>query len=307
MWVGGIYMGVVVYADDILLMAPTRGAMQSMLNQCEDYAERHNIMFSTDPLPHKSKTKCIFVTGAKKNLVKPDPLTLCGRELPWVATATHLGHELHESGTMEYDARAKRAIFISNSIDIRNTFKFASPVEVLRALKVYCSSFYGCMLWDLAGDGAGQVFSSWNTGIRLVWDVPRATRTYLVQQLLNCGVTSARVDILARYGGFLRSLRMSPCQEVRVMANLATRDVRSVTGSNARLLENTSGLNPWEFGSSRLKEELQKKETVDVPELDSWRVRYLASLLEQRQVVHYNVDEEELERLSDLIESLCII
>ena len=56
-------MGVVVYADDILLMAPNRTAMQLMLNKCEDYAARHNIMFSTDPIPEKSKSKCVFVTG----------------------------------------------------------------------------------------------------------------------------------------------------------------------------------------------------------------------------------------------------
>ena len=111
--VGGLYMGVVVYADDILLMAPTRGAMQMMLDKCEEYATEHNIMFSTDPDPSKSKTKCIFVCGPSKKLTKPAPLTLCGRELPWVATATHLGHELHESGSMEYDAVVKRAIFIN--------------------------------------------------------------------------------------------------------------------------------------------------------------------------------------------------
>ena len=41
-----------------------------------------------------------------------------------------------------------------SSVEVRETFKFASPVKVLHALKVYCSSFYGCMLWDLAGEGA---------------------------------------------------------------------------------------------------------------------------------------------------------
>ena len=29
-------MGVVVYADDVLLMAPTRGAMQAMLDKFEE-------------------------------------------------------------------------------------------------------------------------------------------------------------------------------------------------------------------------------------------------------------------------------
>ena len=81
--VGGLYMGVVVYADDVLLMAPTRGAMQMMLDKCELYAAEHNIMLSTNPDPSKSKTKCIFVCGPNKKLTKPAPLTLCDRELPF--------------------------------------------------------------------------------------------------------------------------------------------------------------------------------------------------------------------------------
>ena len=230
--VGGLYMGVVVYADDILLMAPTRGAMQAMLNKCEVYADTNNIMFSTDPDPVKSKTKCIYVCGAKKNLSKPAPLSLCGRQLPWVSSATHLGHELSETGNMEYDAKVKRAIFITKSVEVRESFSFASPVEVLHALKVYCSSFYGCMLWDLAGDGAKQVYNSWSTAVKLSWSVPLATRTYLLQQALSAGLTSAKVDILARYGNFFKSLRKSPCFEVAVLANIVSRDIRTTTGSN---------------------------------------------------------------------------
>ena len=61
---------------------------------------------------------------------------------------------------MEHDAKVKRAEFIDQSVETKGTFKFASPVEVLHALKVYCSSFYGCMLWDLAGVGACQVFNA---------------------------------------------------------------------------------------------------------------------------------------------------
>ena len=36
--VGGLFMEVVGYADDLLLMAPTRRAMQTMLDKCEEYA-----------------------------------------------------------------------------------------------------------------------------------------------------------------------------------------------------------------------------------------------------------------------------
>ena len=292
--VGGLYMGVVVYADDVLLLAPTRGAMQLMLDTCEDYAARHNIMFSTDTNPSKSKTKCLFVTGPKRNLSKPAPLTLCGRDLPWVSTATHLGHELHESGLMEYDAGIKKAIFVNQSVEIRETFGFANPIDIVSALKVYCSSFYGCMLWDLSGEKAGQVFNAWTTAVKLAWGVPRATRSYLVQQVLVPGVSSARADILARYGGFYRGLRKSPSCEVAVMANLAGRDIRSTTGRNLAYLQECSGLDPWVFGSARLKEEILKNEAVEVPPLDEWRISYLRNLLEQRQMLHCMGDNKGL-------------
>ena len=74
--VGGLFMGAVVYADDVLLMAPSRTAMQAMLTKCEAYAAKNNIMFRTDSDPVKSKTKCILVCGTKKNLAKPAPLIL---------------------------------------------------------------------------------------------------------------------------------------------------------------------------------------------------------------------------------------
>ena len=58
---------------------------------------------------------------------------------------------------MEYDASIKGAIFVNQSVEIRETFGFANPIDIVSALKVYCSSFYGCMLWDLRGEKAGQV------------------------------------------------------------------------------------------------------------------------------------------------------
>ena len=226
-----------MYADDLLLVAPTRGAMQQMLDICDSFALRFNVQFSTDPTHSKSKSKCIYMVGKKKNLVKPAPLRLGDMKLPWVETASHLGHELHESGSMEHDAKIKKAEFISSSIEIRETFKFASPVEVLKATKVYCSSFYGCMLWDLGGVGAGHVFNAWNTAIKLAWDCPRDSRSYLVQQVLGCGLSSAKTDILLRYSQFFKSLRVSPSKEVATMANLVSRDVQSTTGSNIRMIE----------------------------------------------------------------------
>ena len=111
---------------------------------------------------------------------------------------------------------------------------------------------------------------------------------------------------MARYAGFFRSLVNSPSYEVSVMAGLAGRDIRSTTGSNMRLLGDMTGLVAEKFGSARLKEELMKKELVEVPPTDQWRVRYLSSLLEQRQRHHYSGNKGAEEEMTALIDSLCV-
>ena len=303
----GMSMGVVAYADDLVLLAPNRAAAVQMLGVCEAWARDSNVHFSTDADPNKSKSKVIFMCGQKSQQNKPAPVSLCGRILPYVSNATHLGHELHESGTMEYDARVKRAQFISNSLEVRELFSFASPLEILRAQKVYTCSFYGSNLWDLGGNMATQVYNSWWTGVRLAWDVPRATRGYLVQHVLCGGLTSAKVDILSRFVGFFRGLRHSPCPEVSVMAYHVGRDLRTVTGRNLHLIRRESGLDPWEETPAAIKKVLaEKEENLATPIVDEWRVPYLTLLLEQRQTAHYGGMEEEEERLTGLIESLCI-
>jgi hypothetical protein len=200
----------------------------------------------------------------------------------------------------------KKAQFIKNSVEIQTMFKWASPPEVIKALKTYCSSFYGCMLWDLGSDGARQVFNAWGTTVRLTWDCPRETRTFLVQQVLSCGFRSARTDILARYSKFFLGLRASASREVSVLANLVSRDLLTTTGKNLRTVRDATNLDPWQASPAKLKEALSASEMVEVPEADEWRVEYLCTLLRQREEARFLANEERLLDLGDLINSLVI-
>ena len=303
--VAGVFMGALGFCDDLLLLAPTRDAMQLMLDTHQRFAAKYNLQFSTDPNPDKSKTKCIFVCGRAKARQKPVNLMLDGKQLPWVESAVHLGHTLHQSGNMDKDIRIKRANFIDESVEVRETFEFASPTEVLQAVKLYVGSHYGSMLWDLGCDMATQYFNAWNTCVKLAWQVPRATRTYLVDHLLNCGQSNARMDILARYAKFVRGLQASPSMEVAVMCGVAKRDIRSVTGSNIALVRLEAGMDPLHSCLGKLKAVLQSR-VASVPELDRWRLDYLARLLKQRGEASFMADDGEVRRLSTLIDSLCI-
>ena len=91
---GGVFAGSVGYADDLLLLSPSRSGMEKMLRICEQYAMDTNLhKYLTHPDPVKSKSKCIFMSGHMK-AKKPLNLTLYGVDLPFMKTATHLGHQL---------------------------------------------------------------------------------------------------------------------------------------------------------------------------------------------------------------------
>ena len=97
---------------------------------------------------------------------------------------------------------------------------------------------------------------------------------------------------------------MSPSHDIAFMANLVSRDMRTVTGRNVRLLVDETGLDPWTGHSAGLKMEFHK--TVKVHGGEEWRLEYLRKLLEQRQTAHYKADDEEERRISKLINSLCV-
>ena len=105
-------MGVCAYADDLLCMAPNRTMPQQMMTVCEQYGKSHNIVFSTDPVPSKSKTKCMLICGKNKVTKYPDRVILDGQCLPWVEKALHLAHTLHQDGLTHQDAKIHRAVFI---------------------------------------------------------------------------------------------------------------------------------------------------------------------------------------------------
>ena len=193
-------------------------------------------------------------------MTKPDPLTLLSQNLPWVASADHLGHVLHQSGKMDQDAAVKRARFIDKTIGIRESFSFAYPDQVIRAVQVYACDGYGSMLYDFSSFSCESLFKSWNTCVKL------------------------------------KLLFESSSREVRHLARIVSRDIRSVTCRNVLLLKEATGLSPWDYSKRRIEDRLRKK---ILPEKDEWRPGLLLKLLEMRR------GAEDRKNLDKMIESLC--
>ena len=133
--------------------------------------------------------------------------------------------------------------------------------------------------------------------------MPRSTHTHFVDHLLSNGLSSVKADILSRYVKFLAGLRCSPSMEVRVMAGIVCRDVRTTTGRNVWLLERETGVDPFLTKSWQIKAVLTGK-LASIPDMDMWRIMYLSKLLEARGQAYY--EGEEYQYLTELVDSLCI-
>ena len=155
-----VFVGIMVYADDVILLCPSRSGLQEMLKVTETFAEKHNIVFSTHEVPEKSKSKCIWFNGKSGDCKFPANVSLNGKELPWVKSALHLGHKLTQECNMEHGAWISRAKFIDKAVDIKEMFSFANPMQIVKAMDTYCNDWYGSCLWDLFGFQTKQWFNS---------------------------------------------------------------------------------------------------------------------------------------------------
>ena len=299
--IGGWWYGALGYADDLILLAPNRKDLQKRLVVCERYGAEHNLVFSTDPVPKLSKTKCIYFCGRKGDVKYPAPVILDGKPLPWVDHAVHLGHVLHQSVNMEKDCNRARAGFIDRSIDIREQFFFAQPGQIVKMLQLLCSDAYGSMLWDLQSNPAEQYFKCWNTAIKLVYGVPRSTYTYLVEGFLAKDQHSLRSQVLSRYPGFYRKLQSSPSKEVRMLVNMVSTDPRSSTCKNLRNLREKTGLEqPQCYSSWKVKNTLPVQK---VPANQLWRLGLMSKLMELKQKKY--IDVKDSQRITAMLDSLC--
>ena len=54
-------------------------------------------------------------------------------------------------------------------------FSLVGPVSKVKLLKLYCSSLYGCQLWNLLHTDISDVCIAWSKGLRRVWLPPKGS------------------------------------------------------------------------------------------------------------------------------------
>ena len=156
------------------------------------------------------------------------------------------------------------------------------------------------MLYDLYGEEAGIIYRCWNTAVKLVWNVPRNTSTFLVENVLAKELSSVRRNLLTRYTVFCKNILNKSSMEVRLLARIAVADIRSNTGKNICKISKEIGNDALQVSKYQVGEALVRS---DVPVEDTWKIPLLTRLLKDRQQLR--VDCLDTEPVDELIEVVC--
>jgi len=108
--VSSLFLGCILYADDILLLSPSITGLQNMLDKCSELAKLLSLEFNVE------KSHCIAF-GSMSN-VTITQLSLCGISVEWCRVVKYLGVYLQSGRSLKFDISAtKRAFYAAcNSI-----------------------------------------------------------------------------------------------------------------------------------------------------------------------------------------------
>ena len=292
--IANLFAGVFGYADDLLMISPSRSGLQDMINITEKYARDHKIGFSTNANPEKSKTKGIIFS---KHEVKwsPLPLRLGGNSLPWVKSGKYLGSKL--TNLMDgyaADTRVKRAQYIDRNNDLLQEFGFAHPNVKSRINMIYNSSFPGSILWDLQSRNVKMLENSWSVSVRYMWNLPNNAHRYFIEPL---GGTHARTMLFSRYVSFIQSAKKSAKLTVQQLLQITMNNVNTITGKNIRhILTELNQSDIFKVKKHLIKKEYKFAQTMPV---DEWKEKFVKELTDVKQNVLFIPDDNNGQFSSD--------
>ena len=288
--IGRVYFGCFAYADDLALLAPSREALQGMINKCYEFFLNHGIKISTNQDVKKTKTK-ILTFGLKVN---PSPLTLNGKELPFVDSWEHLGHVVHSDGNSAHDLNEKRRAIVGKIHSLYQELGQQDPSVLFTLLRSYVFHLYGCQLWDIFSKEANRLWATWHKTIKFAYNLPYATHRYLLNDLVP--YDHIQKQVISRFIKFQKTVSRSDIPQVQILHNIQSKDYRSVYGRNSRQILRLSG-------ASAIKDVNISNIIINpTPPGCEWRINLLKDVLSERLYGDFLSREE-----SDLILThLCV-
>ena len=133
-------LNILVYADDIILLAPSRNGLQILLDKLYD-------CLSEIKLEVNSVKSKYMIFSSKKRLYSNVPVIYDSVALECVNEFKYLGIILSPNLNINKDSDRALNAFLGQFNACYHKFNFVDHKVLIYLFKTYSSSFYGCELW----------------------------------------------------------------------------------------------------------------------------------------------------------------
>ena len=287
--VGPYYFGCLAYADDVVLLAPSKLGLIKMLKICQDYAQTYKLQFNG--------SKSQFIIFDKAVACGSVTLDICGTEVANVAVVTHLGHRIYSDLHLD-DYDNVLASFYAQYNSFRSRFSGLASVVQSGLFSTYCTSFYGCLL--LPHRKIKKLSVVWRKTIRAIWRLPWRTHCGIVANLMSPVCT--KHALVSRFTKFAISVMQHSVPEIAFIFNTAIRSKHSTFAANLQWCTDELGARDYQVGDLlsmiRTNCSLQCKAGFQVL---THTLRELTMVRDGISSLNFNNEE-----LSDLINDICL-
>ena len=228
---GHLFAGAFAYADDIVLLAPTKSGLSRMLAVASTCADGLSLKFNG------AKSQYLRYCAGRRSCVE-DSILFCGVSVPLSAEGLHLGNLLGQRSGGNSICSAVRDLYSRTNV-LLSRFSFCTPDVRYKLFKAHCVIAYGSQLWDFQGSFVNDYFTAWRKCVRRVWGISNMTHCNLLPGI--CHDNDVEFQLLSRSLNFIRNAVISKNLILRRCGELALRGSSShVSNTVGKLCDDLS-------------------------------------------------------------------
>lgn len=236
-YIGNVFCGAMAYADDLILLAPTRVAMERMLQVCSNFAHMYDVMFNPNKSVH------ITFNHAKSTHVANN-IKMDGKTIPNVTHGSHLGIPIGKDASNThinqniYDLHRRTNAILAHFKNVYFRTKYT-------IFKSYCMSLYGSPLFEMYGHSIENLFVTWRKCVRKLFGISYRTKSALIPLL--CDDYGIKAILHRRFVRFVHSVFNSNDDILPICGKLVLEGSTSTVGCNFNFLCHNYNINRYQL------------------------------------------------------------
>ena len=175
-YIGQSFVGASGYADDIVLLVPTRYSLSKLLNECELFSEEYLLTFNANKsnyivLPHVCDNVSTNIDFMNNQIASSDSSIHLGNVI-----GSNISTNRVESSIADFNRKTN--VLLSSFYNVGTNCLYQIFIST-------CMSLYGCQLWDVYHRYTNKLYMSWRRAIHGMFNLPNRTHSCLLHLIVN--------------------------------------------------------------------------------------------------------------------------